>query len=859
MDPPTFWESISDAFIWDGYSKTAQNYSLYEPPESPLLLSIARCQRQFLKKEDGWWKVVLEEKLIGDAEPYQIPDFEETIWSDAQANEWIEGFFDQCRSYRNNLIVVDDADHDFRDRLALPSPLRTSARLATLDLSGINESSIFISEGKTVSTLQKKDMDLLSANILHRGSPQIWIIIPARESSKLEACLSELTPLSYTCDQFVRHQNILIDPRRLRLWEIQYSIVTQNPGDLIVTDHCAYHQTFNTGFSVAEAVNGCESTWRPPISYLPCHGPSTTEIEPCYNGQEHVIHLVQTMFSESTLERPVDLAIRPSANLAGETQVEPVTGPRRKRRRRRKTTIRPSPGQDISAAQVQPPRSSIEYLEIAGDDDDSNDHNERSSNKPFVADDMCIMLTEHDAQRRLESLISEAIESSQKVLGISLQEAQSSFLRYNSDVSRPDQAYLNDTAVDVTMDMLTSATTTYLASSASNYGSPPQNWALGYLELEEVDHVLLPRCYNRHWELVVISPKAQRIRLYGHASEDFEKWVDNFNVTTISTMRTEVLAPRFPQQNSIDCALVMFAQAEVLINDEAGATIPQGSLARRCYYLARVVRWLRTRQLKPEAFLPLLKTSESQTADLYSPFVGSITIVEGRFDFASPEVFASIASFRRAQLRSLAPPPSTLYAALQLLASAHIQQTQSHWYVTLAHVILWHEFQARRRTINERHRRECLRRKRMKYNGEEAPRAHTRWASTVAYEEILAELGASSNIREQDLKGRIQAGKIMSRLFDVVGDGMQYPLWMLASEQEAQRISGLQDFGTFEKYLVHHRPRLLDRRYAICTGLRVVLGFEVGHLKIDYMEPLQLLQEEQDSDLLLTSLEAVNQ
>ena len=72
------------------------------------------------------------------------------------------------------------------------------------------------------------------------------------------------------CNQFVLHLSIWVPPAILMQWHIRSDEVEQQPGQFIVTGSGVYHEGWNGGPNVAEAVNydGPENTQRE--GYRPC-------------------------------------------------------------------------------------------------------------------------------------------------------------------------------------------------------------------------------------------------------------------------------------------------------------------------------------------------------------------------------------------------------------------------------------------------------------------------------------------------------------------------------------------------------------------------------------------------------------
>jgi JmjC domain, hydroxylase len=127
---------------------------------------------------------------------------------------------------------------------------------------------VYICPRKSYTGFHKEDFNLQSANLLHAGAPNVWILVPPRHTDQLEARITELYKLTdIKCSQFVRHQNVIIPPALLKLWKVAFKTILQFPGQVVITDYGAYHYVWHTGPNLSEAVNLCEGTWLPPPLY----------------------------------------------------------------------------------------------------------------------------------------------------------------------------------------------------------------------------------------------------------------------------------------------------------------------------------------------------------------------------------------------------------------------------------------------------------------------------------------------------------------------------------------------------------------------------------------------------------------
>lgn len=87
------------------------------------------------------------------------------------------------------------------------------------------------------------------------------------------------------CDQWVRHQMLFVSLAFLKLNQIEFDIVVQNPGDIVFTGGNTYHQGFCLGRSLNEAINLAPECWNIEEhirgqcrSYCPVNEPITVDM-----------------------------------------------------------------------------------------------------------------------------------------------------------------------------------------------------------------------------------------------------------------------------------------------------------------------------------------------------------------------------------------------------------------------------------------------------------------------------------------------------------------------------------------------------------------------------------------------------
>lgn len=117
----------------------------------------------------------------------------------------------------------------------------------------------------TVFAAHIEDANLGSINYLHCGYPKLWCIIPAAEKHHFEDFVrSHLGARCIDrCSQFVRHASIWPSLPALVEAGVKFSVILQEPGQVVVTFPDSYHFGANTGPNIAEAVNYAPEEWSP--------------------------------------------------------------------------------------------------------------------------------------------------------------------------------------------------------------------------------------------------------------------------------------------------------------------------------------------------------------------------------------------------------------------------------------------------------------------------------------------------------------------------------------------------------------------------------------------------------------------
>ncbi|CEJ95240.1 hypothetical protein VHEMI10731 [[Torrubiella] hemipterigena] len=112
-----------------------------------------------------------------------------------------------------------------------------------------------------VFPLHTDDHRFLAIQQLHKGR-KIWIAINPKGNAKLEGKIRALKDMPVQeCSQFVRHTASFIPLPLLETWGIDYEVIDQKEGEIVIVLGGVYHQGFTVGASVGEARNYADKSW----------------------------------------------------------------------------------------------------------------------------------------------------------------------------------------------------------------------------------------------------------------------------------------------------------------------------------------------------------------------------------------------------------------------------------------------------------------------------------------------------------------------------------------------------------------------------------------------------------------------
>ena len=121
-----------------------------------------------------------------------------------------------------------------------------------------------------------EDFAAYSLNYLHMGAPKCWRVVAPKDNAKLEEIMhvflnpeermlssrGDKKPMRPPqCSQFLRHKSVYVPEELLQDLNIGYTSVVQHQGEMVITFPFAYHQGYNTGPNIAEAIGYASDRW----------------------------------------------------------------------------------------------------------------------------------------------------------------------------------------------------------------------------------------------------------------------------------------------------------------------------------------------------------------------------------------------------------------------------------------------------------------------------------------------------------------------------------------------------------------------------------------------------------------------
>ena len=129
------------------------------------------------------------------------------------------------------------------------------------NIDGLARPFLYFATAGSLFPMHTEDKDLLSLNLQHSGPPKVWFAAGQNQKSLVEEVLransSNYRDNLCKCKECVRHKEDWLHPEVMAASGVNVKIAFQYPGEFILTLRGGYHEGFNTGTCVNEALNLC--------------------------------------------------------------------------------------------------------------------------------------------------------------------------------------------------------------------------------------------------------------------------------------------------------------------------------------------------------------------------------------------------------------------------------------------------------------------------------------------------------------------------------------------------------------------------------------------------------------------------
>ena len=184
-------------------------------------------------------------------------DIEGSFFGNDHACGWNVNQLDNCLQLLGVDIDVTEDDDGNGDHC-------NSGGTKMFHVPGVTTAYLYFGMWASIFAAHVEDVNLLSINYLHAGSPKYWYALDPADAGRFESLVASKFPTAAAeCPEFLRHKMYLLSPSTLTRAGIGYTTMVQRVGDVVVTFPGSYHFGFNTGFNVAESTNFAVPEWMP--------------------------------------------------------------------------------------------------------------------------------------------------------------------------------------------------------------------------------------------------------------------------------------------------------------------------------------------------------------------------------------------------------------------------------------------------------------------------------------------------------------------------------------------------------------------------------------------------------------------
>jgi hypothetical protein len=164
----------------------------------------------------------------------------------------------------------NDASPMLRSVLGLGNPKFKELPGNEMDLAlprveGIHTPYLYLGNPYTMFALHQEVYCALSLNYHHAGAPKVWRITSPLDFVLVEELVKrtcDTPPELKACSQHVRHESLFISRGAFQMHGVRSILVRQQQGEMVVTWPLAYHQGWNEGGNVCEAIAYGSTAWR---------------------------------------------------------------------------------------------------------------------------------------------------------------------------------------------------------------------------------------------------------------------------------------------------------------------------------------------------------------------------------------------------------------------------------------------------------------------------------------------------------------------------------------------------------------------------------------------------------------------
>ncbi|KAI9790414.1 MAG: hypothetical protein M1835_000989 [Candelina submexicana] len=274
--------------IWPVYKIKSESAGTASPTD---WLGTIEQHRQFIAQ--GWnmneddkrnaWQAGQWETMKAVTEKGMIESFESGIEGRLYAMDNDGQLYELPPWFTNETdMVPPPASTQLREALGCPdlklaelpgnSLMKSRSRIA-----GIHTPYLYVSKSQcTPFAIHIEDYAAYSVNYLHVGAPKCWRVIRPDHHREVEEFLdkhinpperqlsaqSGRTPRRPPqCTQFLRHHAMYLPKYTMDMLDIEYTTVIQHQGEMVITFPYAYHEGWNTGPNIAEAIGYASERW----------------------------------------------------------------------------------------------------------------------------------------------------------------------------------------------------------------------------------------------------------------------------------------------------------------------------------------------------------------------------------------------------------------------------------------------------------------------------------------------------------------------------------------------------------------------------------------------------------------------